>query len=300
MNNKLQANILSSLAEYVLSGFLKKVQSDITLDSLHFNNDHLLNKNFFSCPACLNTHIKYCGSFMNKNSTYLTPIYYCEECGTIRTPQKHIYQTISRDTKEFAEMNLSLQQHLNFETRNRGLAQNLFNYLSKNTSISLTNIIEIGCGPGWLLDEARKLDILSVGFDLATDAIEYGKNKFSLDLRNEIFSTETSIPKFDLLICIMVLEHIQNPEDLVQAIAFHCKKNNSPALLSVPIVEDLNSLIDSCIDVSHQSSLFCYSPGHTCHYTQEGFAKLWKRYGATSILRLKIPHSWPFLFLIYF
>ena len=198
-------------------------------------------------------------------------------------------------------MNLSLSQHLNFEARNRTLAQNLLNYLQNDLKMNLNNILEIGCGPGWLLDEAKKLKIDSIGYDLSTDAINYGIKNLSLNLKNEYFSKDTKFNNnLDLIICIMVLEHIQYPEEMIESISYHCKKHNCPLLVSVPIIDDLDNIISSILNISNLTSLFCYSPGHTCHYSQEGFSILWRRHGAKQIQRLKINNSWPYIFIIYF
>lgn len=299
-NNKNQAMALSFLASQLLLDFFKTDDGNVNLDFLNFNNDHYIKSSFYNCPACAKNGMLYCGSLSIQSSNHgLTPIYYCSDCGTIRTPQRFECQFVSADTNNFSSVNNSLLNHLGFEKRNRGLAQVLLKELNVILG-KIESIVEIGCGPGWLLDEAQKEGIKCVGYDLGTDSITYGKEKFSLNLKNEIFSVDTKEDFFDLLICIMVFEHIQSPDDLANTMAYHCKKNNSPALLSVPITENLNSLLDSLKDMSNTRSLFRYAPGHTCHYTQEGFAKLWRRHGAVNMQRLKIPNSWPFLFLVSF
>lgn len=299
--NKQQALALSYLAEEFLASFFTNKDANINLNFLNFNNDHFIHRLFFKCPGCLCKKIHYCGSFLAKSAIHgLIPIYYCEECGTIVTPQKNNYQTISTDTLEFISVNNALQNHLNFEDRNRKLSRILLNEITNFTHNKLTTLVEVGCGPGWLLDEAQKSGINCTGFDLATESVNYGVEKFKLNLRNEIFNCDTSLEAFDLLVCIMVLEHIQKPDDLASAIAFHCKHNRCPALLSVPITENLESILNSLKDITGQRSLFQYSPGHTCHYTQEGFVKLWHRHGATRVQRLGIAGSWPFLFLVDF
>ncbi len=308
--NFLQSEILSSLSEELLSDFFSLDDTDINMNFIHFNNDHLLQKIFFKCPACL-SDVKYVGSFLPRDRFHpLTPIYFCPDCGTIRTPQHITIQEISHDTKEFSSVNNSLVSHLNFELRNRKLSQHL---LSKFTTLfenPIEFIVEIGCGPGWLLHEAQKKGIRTIGYDLATDSVEYGIKNLKLDLHNKIFSIQTAEDlnpflienniKHHVIICIMVIEHIQNPDDLCQAIAYYCQKYRTPALISVPITDDLNDIMASLLHINDSKSLFKYAPGHTCHYTQVGFCHLWKRHGATAVQRLKIPGSWPFLFLVKF
>lgn len=308
--NILQSEILSSFSEELLSNFFSIDDIDIDMNFIHFNNDHLLQSIFFKCPACL-SDVKYVGSFIPRNTLHsLTPIYFCPNCGTIRTPQHTTIQHISRDTQEFSSVNNSLTSHLNFESRNRKLSQNLlskFTVLFENT---IELIVEIGCGPGWLLHEAQKKGIHTIGYDLATDSVEYGIKNLKLDLRNKVFSIQTVEElnsfiikeniKNHVIICIMVIEHIQNPDDICKAIAFYCQKYKTYALISVPITDDLNDLMTSLLNINDEKSLFKYSPGHTCHYTQVGFCQLWKRHGASVVQRLKIPGSWQFLFLIKF
>lgn len=76
-------------------------------------------------------------------------------------------------------------------------------------------ILDVGCGRGYFLDEARKLGWSGYGVDVSRVVTEYAKNKLHLSVfRSDIFSFN---PKrvFGLVTLNQVIEHFVNPERLL-------------------------------------------------------------------------------------
>ncbi len=77
-------------------------------------------------------------------------------------------------------------------------------------------VIEMGCGAGGILDYFRSLGHPTLGFDLGSDYLEFGRAKYGLDLRKgdaqtaiEMMSRDNLAPK--LVIYEQVLEHLSDP-----------------------------------------------------------------------------------------
>jgi len=96
--------------------------------------------------------------------------------------------------------------------------------------IKFENCLEIGCGTGknteWLLTKGRKITAI----DLSEEMLTIAKNKISNDRVqflevdiNEDWSFTNE--KFDLVVCSLVLEHIENISRIFKLISEHLTKN---------------------------------------------------------------------------
>ncbi len=97
-------------------------------------------------------------------------------------------------------------------------------------------ILDIGCGPGVYADELSKRCEEFYGVDISPEMInmakskKYGNAKFSIgEIENLQFKDEL----FDGVICVGVLEYLDNIEDAVKEIARVTKKNGI-AIFTVP------------------------------------------------------------------
>jgi 2-polyprenyl-3-methyl-5-hydroxy-6-metoxy-1,4-benzoquinol methylase len=86
-------------------------------------------------------------------------------------------------------------------------------------------ILEIGCGSGSLLCALKPQQPAElIGIDVAKYPIEYGRNRYGLDLRQQALD-EADFPSgsFDLVLMIDVIEHIELLSDFIQQV--HCILN---------------------------------------------------------------------------
>ncbi|MDY0081084.1 MAG: class I SAM-dependent methyltransferase [Ignavibacteriaceae bacterium] len=84
-------------------------------------------------------------------------------------------------------------------------------------------IIDVGCGVGAILNELQKKynegDTKLFGFDISPDAIAIAKNKYGNNISfvcADFILSETEY--YDLLLCIDVLEHVENYLDFLKAL----------------------------------------------------------------------------------
>lgn len=98
-------------------------------------------------------------------------------------------------------------------------------------------VLEIGCFNGFFLDELRKKGAEVYGFDVNEQALTVGINLFNLSgrLKNSIKALNQFGP-FDDVICIDVLEHLQQPEATLSEISMMLKPQGR-VVIAGPIVE---------------------------------------------------------------
>lgn len=81
-------------------------------------------------------------------------------------------------------------------------------------------VLEIGCFNGFFLNELKKLGANVYGFDVNHGALAVGENIF--DLAGSMFSSMTTlaaIGPFDDVLCIDLIEHLEQPETFLNEMA---------------------------------------------------------------------------------
>ncbi|MEH1789731.1 MAG: methyltransferase domain-containing protein [Nostoc sp.] len=93
----------------------------------------------------------------------------------------------------------------------------------ENSNKSSLKIADIGCGVGGVLNETVKLlnqnyphlELTAIGFEIASSAVEVSRQLFpTLDIRQKAF--ERCDGCFDLVMFIDVLEHLENPWEMLR------------------------------------------------------------------------------------
>jgi SAM-dependent methyltransferase len=73
-------------------------------------------------------------------------------------------------------------------------------------------LLEVGCGPGFFLDEARTAGWEVAGVDLAAPFIAWGRERLGLDLRHgELEDQRYPASSFDVAVMLDVLSHLADP-----------------------------------------------------------------------------------------
>ena len=81
-------------------------------------------------------------------------------------------------------------------------------------------LLDVGCGRGYFLDEARNFGWKTHGVDASKLVTDYATKTLHLNVNcSDIFSFRTT-QSFDLIILNQVIEHFINPEGLIN----HCSK----------------------------------------------------------------------------
>ncbi len=92
-------------------------------------------------------------------------------------------------------------------------------------SIDLTNksLIDVGCGGGLLCEKLSSMNTKIKGIDMSSEAIEIAKahqtlNDLNIDYQNISLEKliDNSKMRFDVLTCLELIEHVPNPEKLIE------------------------------------------------------------------------------------
>ena len=118
------------------------------------------------------------------------------------------------------------------------------NEIIANHIVDGTKVIELGCGPGWLVSriKSQKSGCHVVGVDYSRRAIaEVKKDSRIKAIRAD--STKVNIEgadSFDYVICCEVLEHLNEPEELVKEMA-RLSKPGGLSILTTPFGDHIPS-----------------------------------------------------------
>lgn len=105
-----------------------------------------------------------------------------------------------------------------------------YNFIIENNISKYSNILEIGCNIGSLLNLLSESGYTQIiGVDIATEAIKYGRNKYP-KLKNRLLACDgDKLPfknnEFDVVLSFDLLEHIPNAEDHLKEIRRILKPN---------------------------------------------------------------------------
>src|SRR3954463_8345792 len=132
----------------------------------------------------------------------------CVECGTVQQPllpagdELHeLYRDMSDDA------------YLGEEPGRRATAAHLLDLIG--AQVPGGRLLDVGCGPGLLLDEARARGYETVGLELSRASAQHGRDALGLDVRElalEDFEDDSdSAPGFDVVVLADLIEHLDDP-----------------------------------------------------------------------------------------
>lgn len=107
-----------------------------------------------------------------------------------------------------------------------------------------SKILDIGCGPGLMLNDLTKLGQVSA-MDFSHDAIEFCKTKNACDLRQGSLPNNVPFDKgvYDLVICLDVIEHVDDDYASVKTLN-ELLAPNGKMVITVPALMSLWSKWD--------------------------------------------------------
>ena len=113
-----------------------------------------------------------------------------------------------------------------------------FDYLSKHMTVSGKRILEVGCGSGAILKYLHDSGADVKGIDLSKEYLEYGKERYGIDLSNTNLFDFAENREFDLVIYSDVLEHILEPRAHLEKIK-ELLKSDGLLYIKVPGTKNL-------------------------------------------------------------
>ena len=230
-----------------------------------------------TCVACNSPYVFHLRDVITKRTKKEIPLYACLKCRSFSNPSGFV--------EDAAFLQAALEWHIRVHERNRQYSTSLFTNF-KPYIPQLTSVLEIGCGTGTLLKVAHEQGAQhTLGFDLNRLAIDYGRKEYGLDLSSEVWDALKVSDRFDLVLCISVLEHLDQPRDLFKEISAYCRRHQATAFVSVPFLDEDRwpFLLDP--NPSLEKTPFMDNDCHVTHFSREGFLMMCRDHGSV----LEIP-----------
>ncbi|HIH2762980.1 MAG TPA: bifunctional 2-polyprenyl-6-hydroxyphenol methylase/3-demethylubiquinol 3-O-methyltransferase UbiG [Candidatus Azoamicus sp.] len=115
-----------------------------------------------------------------------------------------------------------------------------FNYIKSKTKIKNANILDLGCGGGILTEKLAKHGANIIALDKSKELIKIAKSRKNINsikikyLNMDIIDfLKTCKIKFDTIICMELLEHIENKIKIIKLLKNAIKKNGIIILSSL-------------------------------------------------------------------
>ena len=142
----------------------------------------------------------------------------CLECGTVQQPilpQGAELHDLYRDMRD--------DEYLSEAAGRRATANRLLDLIGAH--VPEGRLLDVGCGHGLLLDEARARGYDTVGLELSREGARYGRETLGLDVREVPLEAFTegrngdSPGEFDAIVLADVLEHLDDPVAAIDSCA---------------------------------------------------------------------------------
>jgi len=96
-------------------------------------------------------------------------------------------------------------------------------YILSRCSLDKKNVLDIGCGGGILSEELYKQGAKVTGIDSSSKSISIAKqhaeqNNYDIEYINKSIFEITDLGIYDFIICFEMIEHINEPNDLIKKI----------------------------------------------------------------------------------
>ena len=154
-----------------------------------------------------------------------------------------------------------------------------------NRELTGGDLLEIGCGYGYLLDEARPYFDRRVATEFSPEGAEIARATGA-----EVFigGIEQVPPeyKFDCVIAIQVVEHVYQPLTFVQQVASQTKAGGN-IVLATP---DIGGVLRRAMGRYWPSFKV---PEHVVYFDFGTLSKLMEGAGLSNVCRLPYPHAFP-------
>ncbi len=147
------------------------------------------------------------------------------------------------------------------------------------------DLLEIGCGYGYLLDEARPFFDRRVGTEFSAQGAEIAR-KTGADVFVGGIEQVSLERKFDCVIATQVIEHVYEPLTFVRQLANHTKPGGH-IVIAAP---DIGGALRKAMGRRWPSFK---APEHVLYFDFWTLSALMHQAGLTNVRRLPYPHAFP-------
>ncbi|MEI7559145.1 MAG: methyltransferase domain-containing protein [Actinomycetes bacterium] len=153
----------------------------------------------------------------NHESGVYADLYRCRDCGTVIQPSLPAggdLHDLYRDMSDTA--------YLDEEAGRRATADRLLDMIGQYNPSG--RLLDVGCGHGLLLDQAKKRGYDSMGLELSSANAAHARDSLGLDVREVGLEDFHDDQGFDVVVLADVIEHLTDPVSAID----HCKRLLAP------------------------------------------------------------------------
>lgn len=160
-------------------------------------------------------------------------IYKCNNCGCFYTGSQKVWDYSNSKTP----INEKLSIYEKFYWPKRKVSASFFLDEARNY-LKTGYLLEVGCGFGFFLNEARMRGWSPFGVEIAPDELQWARTNFNLDVFNSLDDIEIQNRKFDLIVLWDVIEHIPDVNNLLEN-CFNLLNSEGALVIKTPNAEGL-------------------------------------------------------------
>ena len=142
-------------------------------------------------------------------------LYRCQRCGTVVQPSLPRGEALLELYRQMRD-----EHYLDEERGRRATARRLLDAIGRQAPSG--RLLDVGCGHGLLLDEARRRGYQVEGLELSDYAAGHARDGLGLPLRQATvadLAAEPDPPRYAVIVLADVLEHLDDPLDTVDQCA---------------------------------------------------------------------------------
>ncbi|MCZ4495235.1 MAG: methyltransferase protein [Conexibacter sp.] len=128
----------------------------------------------------------------------------CRECGSVQQPSLPHAARLHQLYRESSDAGYLVE-----EAGRRATAARLLDLIAEQ--VPAGRLLDVGCGPGLLLDEARRRGYATVGLELSRSAGRHARHRLGLDVRDVPLEAFDELGSFDVVVLADVVEHLDDP-----------------------------------------------------------------------------------------
>ena len=129
----------------------------------------------------------------------------CRECGAVQQPRLPAGAQLHDLYREMRD-----EAYLDEEAGRRSTGARLLDLIAPH--VDRGRLLDVGCGPGLLLDEARCRGFDTIGLELSRESAQHARDALGLDVRElALEDFEDTAGGFDVVVLADVLEHLDDP-----------------------------------------------------------------------------------------
>lgn len=157
----------------------------------------------------------------------------CMVCGLVFAAQDMTSQSIEKSYEDLVDPD--------YVSEEKGRGEQAKLILAKISKFKKTGkLLEIGCGPGFLLNQAKRQGWNVSGVELSLWAQKYAQERFDVSIqRGTLFEAAFPDRFFDVIVMTDLIEHVQDPHALLTEVR-RILRNDGIIYISTP---DINSVL---------------------------------------------------------